>query len=271
MTRNQDPADDARLLQTVSTALRIISLLEERNGATASELTEELDISKSSVYSHLMTLSDHDFVSKQGEIYELSFRFLTLGEFVRSESVLYRYGRKQVKQLGENTGEYAHLTVEQNGLGVNVHKTRGRDTVGKEFQNERLQKPDFLHYSATGKSILAHLPEERVDAIIDEHGLPGRTEQTITDNDALYNELETVREQGYARNDSEEVRGIRAVGTPILTEDQTVLGAVSVSGPESRLDGERFESELPSTVMSAANVIEINLNTAMSDREFPSF
>jgi len=218
-----------------------------------------------------MTLADHDFVSKQGETYELSHLFLTLGEFIRHESVMYRYGRKQVEQLSEDTGEYAHLTVEHNGLGVNVFKTRGRVALGEEFQNERLQKPDFLHYSATGKSILAHLPEERVDAIIDEHGLPERTEQRITDSDALYEELETVREQGYARNDGEEVRGIRAVGAPILTEDRTVLGAVSVSGPESRLEGERFESQLPSTVMSAANVIEINLNTVMADTEYPSF
>ena len=271
MTFNQDPPDGARLLQTVSTTLQIISLLEEHNGATAIELTEELDVSKSAVYSHLTTLADHDFVSKQGKTYQLSFRFLTLGEFVRNESVLYRHGREQVEQLSENTGEYAHLTVEQNGLGVNVYKTRGRDAVGEEFQNERLQKPDFLHYSATGKSILAHLPEERVDAIINEHGLPRRTEQTITDRDALYKELEMVREQGFAYNDGEEVRGIRAVGAPILTKDQTVLGAVSVSGPRSRVGGKRYESELPSTVKSAANVIEVNLNTAMTDREFPSF
>ena len=79
MTFNQDPPDGARLLQTVSTTLQIISLLEEHNGATAIELTEELDVSKSAVYSHLTTLADHDFVSKQGNTYQLSFRFLTLG------------------------------------------------------------------------------------------------------------------------------------------------------------------------------------------------
>lgn len=271
MSRDQQTADHARLLQTVSTTMRIVSLLEEHRGATANELAEELDLSKSSVYSHLMTLADHDFVSKQGETYELSFRFLTLGEFVRNESVLYRHGRQQVERLSEETGEYAHLTVEHNGLGVNVYKTRGRDGVGEDFQNERLQKPDFLHYSATGKSILAHLPKKRVDTIIENHGLPERTENTIANREALFEELKTVRERGFARNDSEEVRGIRAVGAPVLTEDQTVLGAVSVSGPRSRLEGKRFKSELPSMVKSAANVIEVNLNTAMVDSEFPSF
>lgn len=110
-----------------------------------------------------------------------------------------------------------------------------------------------------------------MNAIIDRHGLPGRTDRTITDRERLYEELETVRERGFARNDGEEVRGIRAVGAPILTGDDSVLGAISISGPESRLQGDRFEEELPTRVMSAANVIEVNLNTAVEESQFPSF
>lgn len=260
-----------RTLATAARTLRVISLLEEHSGATATTLADELAVSKSSVYDHLTTLLEHDFVSKRGDVYELSFRFLTLGEFVRNQSVLYRYGRGQVEELSRETGEYAHLTVEQNGLGVNLYKVRGEDAVGEEFQTARVQKPDFLHYSATGKSILAHLPEDRLEAIIERHGLPGRTERTITSMDRLREELATVREQGFARNDGEEVRGIRAVGAPILDHDGDVLGAISISGPESRLQGSRFDQELPARVKSAANVIEVNLNTAVEDNEFPSF
>jgi DNA-binding IclR family transcriptional regulator len=261
----------SRMLETVTMTIRVIQLLEERNGARATDIADELDISKSSVYNHLTTLVEHGLVSKRRDVYHLSYRFVTLGEFVRNQSTIYRYGHAEVENLSEETGEYAHLTVEQNGLGVNLYKVRGDDAVGADFQTERVQKPDYLHYSATGKSILAHLSKQRLDEIVDQHGLPGRTENTITDREALYEHLETVREQGFAYNDSEEVRGIRAVGAPIISKDDRVLGAVSVSGPESRLQGVRFTEELPSRIKSAANIIEVNLNTAVEESEFPSF
>lgn len=43
--------------------------------------------------------------------------------------------------------------------------------------------PTKLHTTAPGKAILAHLPEERIRAIIDEEGLTAETENTINDRE----------------------------------------------------------------------------------------
>jgi DNA-binding IclR family transcriptional regulator len=102
--------------------------------------------------------------------------------------------------------------------------------------------------------------------IVDEQGLVRQTENTLTDTDELFAELETIRERGYAVNDEEEIRGMRSVGVPIRGIDGDVCGAVSVTGPAARLTGERFESELPDLVMQTANLIEVNLETAAFDR-----
>lgn len=271
MEDKSDPAGLSRTLETVTRTLEIISLLESDNGARVTEIADKLCVSKSSVYNHLTTLRQNDYVSKSGDQYNLSYRFLTLGEFVRNQDRLYQHGRAEVEQLAETTGEYAHLTVEQNGLGVNLYKVRGEDAVGANFQTARLQKPDFLHYSATGKSILAHLSEDRVRSIVDTHGLPKRTEQTITDINQLLAELDEVRDQGFAHNEEEEVRGIRAVGVPILDQREEVLGAMSVSGSKSRLRGDRFRKDLPDLLTRAANVIEVDINTATRSNNFPSF
>lgn len=87
-----------------------------------------------------------------------------------------------------------------------------------------------LHNIAAGKAILAHLSEERVEEIIGQHGLEEWTERTITDREALFSELETIREQEYARNDGETFEGFRAVASPILHEGE-LLGSIVVSGP----------------------------------------
>jgi DNA-binding IclR family transcriptional regulator len=109
-----------------------------------------------------------------------------------------------------------------------------------------------------GKAILAHFPEKRVRDILDRHGLPKITEHTVDDEETLFEELEQIRQQGYARDLEERVRGMRCVAAPIL-RDGEVLGAVSVSGPASRMQGERFETEIPDHVMGTANVIEVNI------------
>jgi DNA-binding IclR family transcriptional regulator len=106
------------------------------------------------------------------------------------------------------------------------------------------------------------LPEERVVEIIEYHGLPQQSPKTITDPDDLLAELATIREQGYALDDEERTEGLRCIGAPVHNADNEVLGAISVSAPISRMQNERIEEELPERVLSAVNLIELNMTYA---------
>jgi len=81
--------------------------------------------------------------------------------------------------------------------------------------------------------------------------------QTATTRDELQDRLEEVRERGYAIDDEENVRGLRCVAVPVTVTDEN-LGAVSVTGPTSRMSSERIESELVDAVTSSSNIIEVN-------------
>ena len=116
----------------------------------------------------------------------------------------------------------------------------------------------YLHSTALGKAVLAHLPESYVYEIIDQHGLPAQTNQTITDPDELFDELETIRERGFAQDKGERAGGIRCIAAPVVDGEDRVLGAVSVAGPTNRMEEDRFGRTIPGMVRRAANVIEIN-------------
>lgn len=267
------PTDDgsSRTLKTVSTACRVIRALEERNGARVTELANHLDLSKSAVYNHLTTLRENNFVVKEGNDYLLSYQFLLLGEYVRNQSTLYEVGKRELDKLAEETGEYAHLSTEQHGLTINLYKVRGEKAVGSQYQTVKLQKPDYLHHSATGKAILAYLPDDRVEEIVDRYGLPQKTANTITERDELLDHLAEVRERGFSYNDEEEVEGLRAVGAPIKDRDGRVLGSLSVSGPTSRMKDDHLHETIPDLVISTANVIEVNINMADRSTDLPGF
>jgi len=264
-------AGSPRTLQTVSRAFDVVRALEELDGAGVTELADHLDLSKSAVYNYLTTLREETFVVKEGSTYRLSLQFLLVGEYVRNQNTLYRIGRSEVEELAESTGEYAHLSTEQHGLNVNLYKVSGEKGIGDEYQTSKLQRADYLHFSATGKAILAHLPRERVDWIVDRYGLPSRTENTVTDLEALFEALEEVRERGYALNDEEEITGLQAIGAPVLNRHGRVLGSISVSGPVKRLKEPGYNEEVVDAVVSTANVIEVNVNMADSDDDFPTF
>nr|WP_244257329.1 IclR family transcriptional regulator C-terminal domain-containing protein [Halomicrobium sp. IBSBa] len=131
---------------------------------------------------------------------------------------------------------------------------RFRRTRGGEYRHELT-----ANSTALGNAILAHLPEDRVDEIIEQHGLPEMTENTITERDELFERLKRVRTEGVAFDDEARVKGLRCVAVPIVNNDDVVEGAISVSGPTSRLQGDRFRSKLPAKLKSVANVIELNI------------
>ncbi|WP_135807416.1 IclR family transcriptional regulator [Halorussus marinus] len=254
-------ADDVRTLKTVETTSRILNALQRHGNVGVTELSNELELSKGAVYNHLATLRKQGFVVKKGDEYQLSNKFINYGKSVQHQSPLYTVGKEYVDRLAEKTDEYAHLMVEENGLGYYLYRERGENAIAEEFHAWKNQKPDYLHHSSTGKAILAEFPCERVEEVIEEHGLPQSTEKTITTKEALFDELEKTRERGYAIYDGEEVSGTRAVGVAIVDKQSNTYGAISVSGAVTRMQGSRWEEEIPQQVKRTANLIEIDLQT----------
>jgi DNA-binding IclR family transcriptional regulator len=161
--------------------------------------------------------------------------------------------------MSEETGEHANLMIEEHGLGVFLYKARGSDAVQLDT-HAGMRVP--LQTTALGKTIMAFRPRSEVEAFIDRHGLPQVTKDTITDRPELFDNLEEIRERGYAYDDEERVRGMRCVAAPITDETGRAIAAVSVSSPKSRMQETRFTETIPEVVLRSANVIEVNLTYA---------
>lgn len=251
--------EGGRTVKSVGKVFAIVKLLDERDGARVTDIANDLEISKASAHHHLTTLLDEEFVVRDGDEYRLGLKFYDYGMRVKNEVPLCGATASSLEQLAEQTGEMAWLLVEEHGWAVSVEKAVGQNAVQTLG---RLGKRMYLHYHAGGKAILANLPRERRREIVERHGLPQLTEDTITDVDELERHLETVRERGYALHDSEAVVGARAVGAPIMIEGE-VEGSVAITGPENHMPDERFTEELPGLVMGTAN--EIGLRFAYSN------
>jgi DNA-binding IclR family transcriptional regulator len=242
-------------VKTTEKSLRLIDQVRALEGARIHELESELDMTKGAIHNHLSTLRKHGYIVQEDNEYQLSLQFLTIGGHVRTNTPLYRKGRAKAIQLADDTGMLVNLLTEEDGQGVYLYQARGSYAVNLDTHvGYRIH----LHNIAVGKAILAHLPEERTEEIIDRWGLPKATENTITDKEELLEELESVRTQGYAIDHEERTEGLACIGAPIRVNGD-VLGAISISAPTGRLGDGNFDDEIISEVVSAANELELDL------------
>jgi len=184
------------------------------------------------------------------------------GTIARSRRELNQLAKRPLDQFAEETGERVWCIGEEAGCAVYLYGTRGQRLIQTQTN---LGQHTSLHHLVAGKSIIVHLPEDRVDEIIETFGLTEYTAQTIIDPDELRAELETVRELGVAFNIEEEVEGLHAIGAPVMNHSGGVHSAISISGRANWLTRGRLENECSNLVGHIANEIELNMLPAESD------
>ena len=252
-----------RRIEAVAKSLGILRFVAEEGDTTVSAIADHVGLAPGTVHTHLATLQAHGFVEQVDGRYQLGMEFIPFSERVRNQTPLYRAGKDEVDKLAHQYDAVAHLATEYDGKVLILHETFGEDAVGKQIHIEKRDEPQtHMHCTAAGKAILAHMPDERVAEIVAEKGLPSYTSHTITDEAALYEELDRIREQRYAVNNEEVVHGNKGIGAPIVHDSGDVAGAISISGPANNWRDASIEETLIESVIRSANNAEIEIYTS---------
>jgi DNA-binding IclR family transcriptional regulator len=255
MTGNEGSAT----LTTTATSIEILEFLEEVDGAGVSEIADWMDRPRSTIHGHLATLREKQFVIQEGDRYRLGPELLRLGNQVRTRDPGFVLARECTDRLFEETGLRSVFAAEMGGRAVFIHTASG-EKMG--WAHEEPGNRLYLHDTAVGKAILAELPDSRVEQIVDRWGLPDETENTITDREALFAELETIREQSYAVNRAENFKELHAIGYAATRRPGDIIGGFSVTGPAHAITGADRENELARTVTDIVTEFELELALA---------
>ena len=239
----------------MNTVLRILEFIKENEEVGVTKLAESLSLPKSTAYGYLNTLKRNEYVQNSDGRYRLGLRFLDLGESARRTDWLYETAKSEVDQLAAETGEVVNLMTEEFGDCVYLYIAQGEKAV--QFDTRPGTRVP-LYCTALGKVTLAHLPEPRREALVNEITFDPITEHTITDASEFREELDQISERGIAFDRQERAMGIHCMAAPIQVDNEYV-GAISITGPIPRMRGERFTQELPDTLADAASVIQLRL------------
>lgn len=220
-------------------ALSILEIIGNNGDPmTINQIAQLSGIPLSSLYRVMNTLTELGFVNKDPNTrtYSLGLKLLYLGNQVKRQLPLIRIVRPFLERLTEETGETSNLVVEEKGEAIYVERV---DSPNPLRIAHMIGRKAPLHATGVGKCLLAWKEPKEVIRIINRHGMPKLTSNTITNLNDFLEELHRVRERGYALDMEECELGIRCVSAPIFLGEE-VIAAISISGPSIRLTEEKM-------------------------------
>lgn len=246
-------------IQSVDRALSLLEALAEAGGeASLTDLSRRTHLNVSTCHHLLSTLVNWGYVAKVPgrRSYALGARVLYLGHACLRQVDLPRRAQVHIDRINQATGESVHLAVLQADNIVTLVKREARHAV--RVDSGMIGRSDAPHATATGKAMIAWLPEDQIRRMLPAEGLKRFTEKTILDFDALIDELRHVRRNGFAIDREEFQPGVICIGSAIRDHAGAVVGAISASAPAMRAT-EAHLALMQQEVIEATNALSAEL------------
>ena len=245
-------------IKSLEKSLRILEVLgESQRELGLTEIAESLGQKISTVYNLLATLRSCGFVEQDRETkrYRLGLKVFSLGHAAHRKMDLPKLALPVMEELAAQFGETVTLAILSGDRVVYVGQVLSSRSV-KMTVSVGDHAPLFC--TASGKVFLADLSEMDRRRFLEGSPLKGYTGKTIANPNLLLEELEAVRNRGYALDDEEREEGLRCIAVPVRDHQGKVLASISISGPSNRLSLERL-TDLAPVVMEKAEAISERL------------
>tara|TARA_X000001036_G_scaffold343618_1_gene323233 strand:- start:38 stop:895 length:858 start_codon:yes stop_codon:yes gene_type:complete len=248
-----DETQTGRTIQSVDRALRVFDAVASGgHGMTVSEISEKVGLNISTCHHLITTLVKRRFLTHLGRVrgYKLGPRLNELLEISQRECEPEVIMENELKLLGKKLGhsvQYAEL--KGTSLITKLSFPNSRDLFEEPSE---LKKMTALHATATGKSILAWIPDTELVRIISANGLTKYSSNTILSLSGLVEDLRLVRRQKFAIDDQEFCEGVVCIGAAIRQDAGAVVGSISISLSAKEADNDH-RKYLIKEVINAAN------------------
>ena len=228
--------------QSVRAVERALDILlcftREEPTRSLTQIAESIQMSKTTVHRLLATLESKRFITrdKVTGFYRLGFRFIEMASLVLQDVDLHRWARPYLKSLSEECGETVDLSVldDSHVIYLDVIESPQRVKLAAAI-GQRLP----ALFTASGKALLAYIPEEQVLKIIDKNLAENTDRQPVSIADILA-DLKLTAERGYAISEQEYEKDINAVAAPIFDVNHRPIASIAIVGPSFRFNKDRL-------------------------------
>lgn len=239
-------------IKSVVRTFQVLKALSE-DSLSPSELSKKLNMNKSTLHRFLSTLKGLGYIEiGQNNAVRLSQSFINLGIRAQKHYQIHATSRPYLEQLAKNFKESALLAI-FNGREVQyVDNIESSHAVRTVFDPGK-KTPAYA--VASGKLFLSTLDEKNLYEYLQAQELIAFTSNTLTDNKSLKNDLERIKDVGYAVDNEEYEIGLKGFACPIKDSTGNVIAALCIAGIASRItDKQKINNIIKSLLSSSENI-----------------
>ncbi len=241
-------------LQSLAKGLKVLQCMAQAPHALSlTEIARAVGTNNATATRCCHTLATMGFIRRDHKLrYHLTPRLLALG-YAAVRGLDWRdVARQYLRELSDQIGETVNLSVLDQGEIIYIIRIK---TVKILPYDLRIGSRLPVYCTSMGKALMAFLPPEQVERILEGVEFTPLTHRTITDRQIYLEELERVRRQGYAINDEELSVGLRSVAAPILDSRGLASAALNIAVPTTRVSRPELEERLAPLAMTTARDI----------------
>jgi len=242
-----------RQIQSVNRALTILEVMAaEQDELTLSELAERAELNPSTCHHLIATLVARGYLVNLGRSrgYAVGQKISQLNTLAERETDPAELLKDDIRALSDRLGHGVQMGVlSETSLLTKLRFAPGKD---KLREPDEVAKMTALHATATGKAILAWIPDTELVRIISANGLTRYTDQTIVTLSGLVEELRSVRRRGFSVDNEELQTGVVCIGAALREVGGAVVASISTTVAAQKAT-EEYRAHLSKTMITAAH------------------
>jgi IclR family pca regulon transcriptional regulator len=211
-----------------------------RSQLTVADAARLTGVTRAAARRCLLTLADLGYLTHDGKYFRPTPRTLRLGGAYLDTASLPNLAQPHLVAARDALAESVSLALWEDGCSVFIARAEAERIVSTGVRiGARLP----AHCSATGRVLLAALPDDDVASYLARPGRQRRTAHTVVDADELSRIVTSARDAGYATSDEELELGMRAVAVPVRDTRGRIVAAMSVSASSARVTAEEMHRD----------------------------
>ncbi|MEJ9233132.1 IclR family transcriptional regulator [Peribacillus butanolivorans] len=227
-------------IRAVERTINILNCFSfEKTSLSTDEIIKETGLPKTTIFRLLWTLEKNGLIQYdlKEHSYRLGYKILEYGGIALEDVDIRQEAEPFLSELHKRT-DYTILlgTKQDDTIQYLLRYDKGDFTSASYIGRRRI-----LHYGALGILLMAYLPVEEAERILQNYPLDQLTPFTVIDEDKFVRRLEIIRNQGFYVDIDETFVGFTAISVPIFGTKGQVIAAVGISGASFKMEEEGIE------------------------------
>jgi len=238
-------------------SIQILTLISQsKNGLSLNQIVEATSIPKTTVYEILLMLIETDMVQTlegKARLYQIGLKAFVIGNRYIQNMDLVSESKPIVKRVSQELDKTIFIAILDGNQIIYLHK---HEPENVPIYTANVTNREDAYCTSLGKAMLAFLPNDKLEDLIDSMNFKQRTQRTIIDKKSLIKELEITKKRGYAIDDREIIDFVQCLGAPIFNHRGEVVAGISTAGLYSEERDIKKEGEV---LVGAAKEISTRL------------